>query len=719
MMPSFCLSSMNKDFESSVKLIASKTGSAVLVKQDNEYYLLTAAHVCENQTEQIPVTIIDSDGKKKEVSILKRVLSPSKKGDDVCVMKLPEDLALTITGSVKCATFEGSGYPCEIDGYPSNASDSKLRIEDGCMVAKETEVGDGLYVELGKTRNDGLKLEDIECGFSGSGVFVDSNGEKYLIGIVYRVEDTRNLFIGWKMQRINEILRGVGWKEIPLIAIELRQQIIDQYNHLIRNSFSVLSRIKNTIIGHDDARQLNHMQLPRTAFKAKVENAIAESRIVIITGEAGIGKSAIAKEVLTTPKFKSVAVMGDDFDEKREDFILSHWQISDRLQDIYKSPIWGEGDKVLLVESAERMLNGNTDIAIVFIENLLKDTPGLKVVFTIRKNSLNLFRVALHGNGIVVPEKSVIEIGLLDDDEIKMIKDSISSVKPFLESDKTRDILRNPFYMNLACSIVATKDVESLNGSEFKDMLCREIVKGKQHNPYLASQRIDTLIDVARRTSDVGMNLVKCDMTDAAISLMKDDVLTGNSDTAMLRPGHDILTDWGLYYYVDDCFRRLESNEISLAAFYEHIDKNIASRNIFKQFVETHITEEYPNFDIFVLESLSLKLEDFFYDDLFYAILVSEKGASFLASIKPVLLRNNSSLLKRMSNALSYMFRKVNWDIKDFLMKNGMIEEGGKMRNSDYMLPTGKGWYTFVTFLYENRDAFKALREDLSCAEKS
>lgn len=713
MVLSFCLSNMNKDFESSVKLIASDTGSAVLVKQEGGFYLLTAAHICEDQTEQTPVTIIDSDGKEQKVSNLKRVLSPSKKGDDVCVMKLPEDLPLTITGSVKCATFEGSGYSCEIDGYPSNASDNKLRIEEGCKVAKETEVGDGLYVELGNTRNDGMKLDDIECGFSGSGVFVDSNGDKYLIGIVYRVEDTRNLFIGWKMQRINEILKGEGWKEIPLVAIELRQQIIDQYNHLIRNSNFVLSRIKNTIIGHDDARQLNHVQLPRIAFKEKVENAIADSRIVIITGEAGIGKSAIAKEVLTNPKFKSVAVVGDDLDEKREELILSHWQISDRLQDIYESPIWGEGDKVLLVESAERMLNGNTDTAIVFVDNLLKETPSLKVVFTIRKNSLNLFRVALHGNGIDVPEKSVIEIGLLDDDEIKMIEDSISSVKPFLESDKTRDVLRNPFYMNLACSIVATKNIDSFSGSEFKDMLCREIVTGKKHDPYLATQRINTLIDVARKTSNAGMNLVKCEMTDAAISLMKDDVLTGIRDSAMLRPGHDILTDWGLYCYVDDCFRRLESNEINLAVFYEHIDKNIASRNIFKQFVETHINEEYPKFDTFVLESLSLKLEDFFCDDLFYAILVSEKGAPFLASIKPVLLRNNSSLLKRMSNALSYMFRKVDWDIKDFLMKNGMIEEGGKIRNSDYMLPTGKGWYTFVTFLYENRDAFKALREDL------
>ena len=66
-----------------------------------------------------------------------------------------------------------------------------------------------------------------------------------------------------------------------------------------------------------------------------------------------------------------------------------------------------------------------------------------------------------------------------------------------------------------------------------------------------------------------------------------------------------------------------------------------------------------------------------------------------------------------MANALSYMFRSVDWEIKEWLLKRGSIEEGRKVRNSEFIVPTGKGWYTFVTFLYENRDAFYAAREAL------
>ncbi len=703
--PLTCLNSMNKDFEYSVKLNANDTGSAVLVKQEDAYYLLTAAHLCDSDEEENSVTITNTAGEIIGFKNLSRVLSPRKGGSDICIMKLPEDVAIAISEDVRCATFEGSGYPCEIDGYPSNASDKKMRIEEGCKIAKETEVGDGLYVELKQPRADGLKLQDVKNGFSGSGVFVDSNGEKYLIGIVYRVEDANNMFIGWKMQRINDLLKREGWEEIPLIPIELRHQFIEQYNSLIRNSDFVLSRIKNKIIGQ--------VQLPRSAYKTKIEDSIDANRIVIITGEAGIGKSALAKEVLSNPKYKSVAVVGDDLDEDNERSILSHWKISDKLQDIYKSPIWGKGDKILLIESAERMMNGNTDTSIVFIENLLNDTPELKVVFTIRKNTLNLFRVILQGNGLFVPDKSVIDVGALDDEELKSVEEAVPVVKKYLDSEKTCEILRNPFYLNLACSIATTVDLDNLKGSEFKDMLCRQIVSGKQHNALLASQRINSLIDIARQTSDVGMNLVRCEMTNAVISLAKDDVLVGNLDTGCLRPGHDILTDWGLYCYIDSLYNRVQTKTVDLIGFYDNVDRNIASRNMLRLFIETHIDEEDNGFDTFVLESLSLRLDSFFYDDVFYAILVSEKGAHFLTSIKPVLLKNNCALLKRLANALSYMFRKVDWSIKDYLMKHEMIDENSKLRNSDYMLPTGKGWYTFVTFLYDNRDAFYALREDL------
>jgi len=703
-MPTSNLNNMNKNYDFSVKLKASDTGSAVLVKQDGYYYLLTAAHVCDKYTGEEPVVLTDISGNVHEVNTPDMEISPRNELD-ICVMKLTEEVVMAIVSNVKCATFDGYGYPCEIDGFPSNAIDKKIRTENECHISKESEVSDGLYVKLDEKRNEGLDMQYMESGFSGSGVFVDSNGEKYLVGIIHRVEEERNLFIGWKMQKVNEVIRGKGWAEIPLIPIELSQQIITQYNNLIENTEFVLKRIKNKIVGQ--------IQLSRQEYKEKITSALETGNVVIITGEAGIGKSALAKELLSNKTYRSVAVLGDDLDELKESDILANWKITSRLSELFKSPIWGDGGKVLLIESAERMLNGNSDTAIVFIEDLLNETPGLKIVFTIRKNSLDLFRLCLTGNGIIVPEEHVIDIGFLSNDELMEVEKAIPQIQLYCLTDKTRHILRNPFYLNTACSIATIANASTLKESEFKDRLCRQIVSGKKHDVQLVSQRIEALIDVARRTSQVGMNLVKCEMTDAVKSLVDDDILVGQPEHGLLRPGHDILTDWGLYCYIDNNYRGVELRGISLAQFYQNIDTNIASRNMFRQYIETHISEEDQSLNAFIAESLSLELNDVFYDALFYAILMSDKGASFLASIKQLLLRDNNLLLGRLSIALSYMFRKVDWNAKKYFEKHGLIDKDTKIRNSYYMLPSGKGWYTFVTFLYENRDAFYASRGNL------
>ena len=73
---------MNKNYDFTVKLKANDTGSAVLVKHNECYYLLTAAHVCDKHPREKAVVITDIDGKENEVIPTEMAISPTEEFDN-------------------------------------------------------------------------------------------------------------------------------------------------------------------------------------------------------------------------------------------------------------------------------------------------------------------------------------------------------------------------------------------------------------------------------------------------------------------------------------------------------------------------------------------------------------------------------------------------------------------------------------------------------------
>jgi hypothetical protein len=690
-------------FNSSAKLQTAVKGSAVVIQVADEYYLLTAEHVVKfNDQENVCLTNVR--GHKDTIQNPEYRLN---RGDDVCVMKLPSEIGEMFSSRIKGASFEGSGYACEIEGYPENAPDGTLRIENNCHVDKTSEAGDRLIVKWNEQRADGMKMVDLEAGFSGSGVYVDSLGEKYLIGIVFKVDDARNQFLGWKLHKINEVLRNNEWQEIPLVSIELQENILKQYTTLINNSKDVLGRIKDSIIGY--------IKLQRQPYRDEITKAINRkhsediANVVIVTGEAGIGKSALTKGVLLDMGVSTIAILGDDLDERTTSDILANLNIKENLEDLYFSPVWGDGKKVILIESAERMLNGNTDTALMFIDNIRKAHNDVIFIFTIRKHALRMLRMNMMSNGIKVEKDNVIEIGPLTEKELSEVKDKVNHISPYLASEKTKDIISIPYYLNIACSL-DIEDRKSLNDDNLKNDLCSIIVKGKHDDIKIAEQRVASLINVARLSANNSMGLVECKSSAAIQSLENDEILVGNKAQCKLRPNHDLLTDWAIRSYIENLYLNYQIKKVSLQMFYDNLDRNVASRNIFKAFIKEKIAVSSDEFNSFIKGSLSIKLNDYIYDDLFYALLDSDNGSYFLTSIKDVLMQENGKLAQKIGKALSYMFRDIDFEGRRFIEERGLLDSNEKYRNSQFIVPVGKGWSTFVDFLYVNRDIFYANR---------
>lgn len=683
---------MNENYSYTLKLNADDSGTAFIVKHQNGYYLLSALHVVKDSE---CAQIIDVDEKAKSIDISDKAVSPE--GTDICVMRLPTDVVEHLAIPTKCATFEGSGYPCQIEGFPINAIDKRLRIEDNCIIEQESEVGDALYVKLKETRNDGMRMDDLEAGFSGSGAFVQSNGEKYAIGIVYRVDSVRNQFIGWKMQKINEILRAKEWEEIPLVPIELNEDVLRQYKALIEKSEEVLSRIHDKIY--------SDIKLPRQPYKDSIRNAVGRSNIVIVTGEAGVGKSVLSKTVLLEIGADTVAILGDDLDKKTDADIIEGLKISDGLDTLFASPVWSNEKKVVLVESAERMLNGNTDTAVIFIENILKAHKDVTFVFTIRKHSIRYLRMNLMSKGLVVKKENVIDVGPLTDGELIEVATQVPHISPFIKSQNTKPIVSIPYYLNIVCTL-SDADREELNDDGFKEDLCRMIVEGNRDDAVTAKQRVDCLIEIARQSANSSMGLVSHEASATVMSLEKDEVLSADDTQTKFRPNHDLLADWAIGVYIEGNYKHYEEGLISLQAFYDGLDHNVVARNVFKSIIKTKVESYTEEFVSFFKKSLSFELPDYIYDDLLYSVLDSNNGAEFLTRIKDVLVQDSGKIVQKIGKALSYMFRDVDFELRESLVKYGALDPDVKYRNSQFIVPVGKGWKTFVEFLYENRDIF-------------
>src|SRR5207248_6665351 len=150
-----------------------------------------------------------------------------------------------------------------------------------------------------------------------------------------------------------------------------------------------------TTIGKD-------FHLPRAALVQKVLDALEAEQVVLVTGPAGSGKSAVGKDtvnVLAQHHF----VFGfrvEEFAQPHFDGTLAAAQVPASRAKL--AAILGAQDrKVILVESVERLLEKTSRDAFNDLMTLVADDRGVRIVLTCRDYSLELVRTSfLQPHGI-------------------------------------------------------------------------------------------------------------------------------------------------------------------------------------------------------------------------------------------------------------------------------------------------------------------------------
>ena len=452
----------------------------------------------------------------------------------------------------------------------------------------------------------------------------------------------------------------------------------------------VLRAIRSTL-GDD-------LHLPRAALVQELLDSLENAQVVLVTGPAGCGKSAVGKD--------AVGVLASDhflFGFRVEEFAQAHLDATLAAAQVpanrakLRAILGAQERKVVLVESVERLLEKTTRDAFTDLMTLAADDRGLRILLTCRDYSVEQVRASfLQPHDI---NHKVVRVPPLDDSELTDAEVAYPALAIPLKSPGLRDLLRNPFVLDKAIDIPWTSE-ESLPQTEraFRALFWREIVRGGDRvAPAMGRPREEVLQSIAVRRAQALSAYVSATGLDTAVveSLRGDSLITSSDDNPLLvATAHDVLEDWAILQW-------LEEQHLSQASFetLSHaIGTHPAMRRSYRKWVAELVERDAAAADRLFLAAVSeTEISEQFRDDTLVSLLKAPSAPGFLARHEAQLLANDRTLLKRVIHLLRVACVKT----PDWLA--GL---GG--RGSILNVPDGAAWPAVLRLVYRNLAAFTA-----------
>jgi len=392
------------------------------------------------------------------------------------------------------------------------------------------------------------------------------------------------------------------------------------------------------------------LHLPRSILVQEVLNALEASRIVLLSGAAGNGKSAVAKEVVTSlgGEYFTFAFRAEEFGYPHLDTTLAMAKIDGRAANL-ASLLASQGRKVILVESVERLLEKSTRDAFADLLTIVRDDPTYRLVLTCRDYSADLVRAAFleqFGSGY-----SSVTIPSLSDEELNEVQAADSNLAIPLSSPHLRKILANAYVLDKARAIHWSAE-EALPASErgFRDLFWKEIVRGDQKfSAGLPQKRDATFIEIALRraralsifASSTGLD------TEALAGLIQDSLVSpAGEGWNLVAPAHDVLEDWSILRWLERLYLEVGQN---LAEFQKNIGGHPALRRAYRKWMGELLERQPTVGEVVFREALkSQELETNFADDTLVALLQSVAAKALVESNEDDLLANDRKNLRRV-----------------------------------------------------------------------
>lgn len=472
----------------------------------------------------------------------------------------------------------------------------------------------------------------------------------------------------------------------------LGKSIIDFISELTQHSESILTPIRSKI-----EYNRHEIKIDRMTTIESLKNDLAKSSLLIISGEGGIGKTAVIKDFYdqikeTTPLFIFKAT---EFNISHINDLLKNYgnfTLSDFIKEYQDIDV-----KYLVIDSAEKLSDiENREIFQEYLSSLLNN--GWKVIFTTRYSYLDDLKfqfIEVYGRSF-----HVLNIDKLKAEELAELSKRHNFDLP--GNERLLMLLQNPFYLN-----EYLQNYENLNKtqslSDFINILWnKQILKSSYRKNNTHLKREDCFLSIAQKRANEGHFFVMVDDCEQVIlqNLEDDEIIKYDSNAGGYFITHDIYEEWAL----DKIIERSFSKSKDYISFLAEIGSSLPIRRAFRNWLSEKLLTN-KNEVISLIENTinDHHIARFWKDEIIISVLLSDYAETFFQLFKDKLLEDNQNLLLRIIFLLRIACKEID---ESFLNLLGLQKTNHIILKTLFSRPKGRGWNCTIDFIHKHKEEF-------------
>ncbi len=442
--------------------------------------------------------------------------------------------------------------------------------------------------------------------------------------------------------------------------------------------------------------------VPRDDLHASVTEELAKHSVVEIVGEAGSGKSALARSYIESEMPDSIVLA---LSSRRLPSNAPGWEGFARYLGV-NSPITAIVAEIssaivpiLLIDGAERIGAPGIWATINDILKAITDSPSAtrwKVLITSRKNNLkHRHQINFQQLGMVLGRT---EVENFSDSELDGLATHFPQLDPLLSKDsRARTVAKRPYLLKRLAESGFSLGQGNVTVSEVDLMLdFWKMTSDDEGDPMAAmyTRQEALLLLGSRRLSNLDGPISSLEVNPNALAgLEKDDVIRHDSDLRQVLFAHDIIEDWILCLTLQHDKRGIPQTLTETGEPLRLLDS--------VQLLGQWKIERYSDHEEWgkLLNTVSsTELQPRWRRAVLSSPLLSARAPSLLMKSKPILWDDSQVLLNELMSALRTIEVDPNPFYLNFPLQPGYTEADLVRMSQSHALPRIRSWQPFINW---------------------